>query len=76
MDLQYAKQQFERYLDNYDRADDKVRLKIAHTYGVTECSRQIAERMGLSEEDCSSSAFCTISGGLSRSSGLTALSRM
>ena len=42
MDLQYAKQQFERYLDNYDRADDKVRLKIAHTYGVTECSRQIA----------------------------------
>ena len=52
MDLQYAKQQFERYLDNYDRADDKVRLKIAHTYGVTECSRQIAERMGLSEEDC------------------------
>ena len=52
MDLQYAKQQFERYLDNYDRADDKVRLKIAHTYGVTECSRQIAERMVLSEEDC------------------------
>ena len=51
MDLQYAKQQFERYLDNYDRKDDKVRLKIAHTYGVVECSRQLAERMGLSKED-------------------------
>lgn len=51
MDLRYAKQQFEQYLDNYDRTDDKVRLKIVHTYGVTECSRQIAERMGLSQED-------------------------
>lgn len=51
MDLQYAKRQFEQYLDNYDRADDKVRLKIVHTYGVTECSRQITGRMGLCEED-------------------------
>lgn len=51
MDLQYAKQQFESYLDNYDREDDKVRLKIAHTYGVVECSRQIADRIGLSKED-------------------------
>lgn len=51
MDLQYAKQQFEQYLDNYDRKADKVRLKITHTYGVTECSRQIAQRMGLSKED-------------------------
>ena len=32
MNLQYAKQQFELYLDNYDREDDKVKLKIIHTY--------------------------------------------
>lgn len=51
MDLQLAKEEFERYLDGYDREDDKVRLKIVHTYGVTECSRRIAQRMGLSEED-------------------------
>ncbi len=51
MDLQYAKQQFEKYLDNYEREDDKVRLKIIHTYGVTGCSRQITERMGLDDED-------------------------
>lgn len=51
MDLQYAKEQFEHYLDHYDRENDKVKLKIIHTYGVVECSRQITERMGLSEED-------------------------
>ncbi len=51
MNLEYAKQQFEKYLDNYDREDDKVRLKIVHTYGTADCSRQIAERMNLPEED-------------------------
>lgn len=51
MDLQHAKREFERYLDGYDRTDDKIRLKIVHTYGVTECSRQIAKRMNLPEED-------------------------
>ena len=51
MDLQHAKTEFERYLDGYDREDDKVRLKIVHTYGVTRCSRQITERMKLSRED-------------------------
>ncbi|MEZ3486048.1 MAG: HD domain-containing protein [Lachnospiraceae bacterium] len=51
MDLEHAKQEFERYLDGYDREDDKVRLKIVHTYGVTECSRQITKRMRLNRED-------------------------
>lgn len=51
MDLQYAKEQFECYLNHYDRDDDKIRLKIVHTYGVVECSRQITQRMGLPEED-------------------------
>ena len=51
MDLQHAKREFERYLDGYDRTDDKIRLKIVHTYGVTRCSRQITERMKLSRED-------------------------
>ena len=36
MELSYAKQQFEQYLNNYDRQDDKIRLKIVHTYGVAE----------------------------------------
>lgn len=51
MDLQHAKTEFERYLDGYDRNDDKVKLKIVHTYGVTEYSRQIAERLNLPDED-------------------------
>lgn len=51
MNLEYAKQQFEKYLDNYDREDDKVRLKIIHTYGTMDYSGRIAERMGLSGED-------------------------
>lgn len=51
MNIQYAKQEFERYLDHYDREDDKVRLKIVHTYGVMDRSLEIAKRMGLKEED-------------------------
>ena len=52
IDLQYAKKEFENYLDNYDREDDKVKLKIIHTYGVVECSKKIAKGLRLSEEDC------------------------
>ena len=51
MDYNQASMQFEQYLNGYDRTDGKVRLKIIHTYGVVERSVQIAERMGLSEED-------------------------
>ena len=48
MELERAKRKFEEYLSGYDRENDKVRLKIIHTYGVTEYSRQIAERLRLS----------------------------
>ena len=51
MDYKNAKALFEQYLDGYDRNDDKVRLKIVHTYGVVKQSEEIAKRMGLSEED-------------------------
>ena len=36
MDLTHAIRRFEEYLDDYDREDDKIRLKITHTYGVME----------------------------------------
>lgn len=51
MEFKRAKRKFEEYLSGYDRENDKVRLKIVHTYGVTEYSRQIAKRLRLSEED-------------------------
>lgn len=47
----FAREIFESYLDDYDRADDKVRLKIVHTYGVVGQAERIARRMRLSEED-------------------------
>ena len=53
MDYRRAKQVFEIYLDDYERENDKVKLKIIHTYGVVEQSRSLAERMKLSGEDTS-----------------------
>lgn len=51
MNYTFAQKIFESYLDGYDRTDDKVRLKITHTYGVVGQSASISRRMGLSEED-------------------------
>lgn len=47
----YAKMAFENYLDSYNRSDDKIRLKIVHTYGVVDCSTKIASRIHLPEEE-------------------------
>lgn len=51
MDFEKAKRKFEEYLDQYNREDDKIKLKIVHTYQVVDCSEEIARRMGLSKED-------------------------
>ena len=48
IDYRAAEEEFERYLDDYDRENDKVKLKIVHTYGVVEQSTEIAERMKFS----------------------------
>ena len=44
-DFDAAKAAFETYLDEYDRADDKIHLKIVHTYGVVDAAEDIARRM-------------------------------
>ena len=46
-----AKKEFEHYLDGYDRNNDKVCLKIIHTYGVVHDMEEICHRMALSPED-------------------------
>ena len=46
-----AKASFEAHLDEYNREDDKIHLKIVHTYGVVDAAEDIARRMGLDEED-------------------------
>lgn len=51
MNYKDAKSEFEKYLDSYDRENDKVRLKIIHTYGVVHAMEEICRRMKLSEED-------------------------
>lgn len=51
MDIEHAKKAFERYLDQYDREDDKIKLKIVHTYGVVRSMNQITKKMGLSKEE-------------------------
>ena len=51
MDYSRAEEVFEQYLDGYDRENDKVKLKIVHTYGVVAQSTEIADRMELSGEE-------------------------
>ena len=51
IDFKVAKAAFEKYLDEYDKTDDKIHLKIVHTYCVVECAEEIATRMHLGQED-------------------------
>lgn len=51
IDFEAAKVAFETYLDEYDRTDDKIHLKVVHTYCVVECAEEIATRMHLGQED-------------------------
>lgn len=51
IDFARAREAFEEYLNEYDRKDEKIKLKIVHTYGVIGCAREITRRMELSQED-------------------------
>ena len=51
IDIAHAKQEFEKYLDEYDREDEQIYLKIEHTYGVVKYAGEIAERIECSGED-------------------------
>lgn len=51
INFEHAQKAFEQYLDGYDRTNEKIQLKITHTYGVIHDSAEIAQRMKLSDED-------------------------
>lgn len=51
IDIRYATESFRKYLTSYDSADDKIRLKIVHTFCVKRASEAIADRLHLSGED-------------------------
>lgn len=48
MDFEQAKKYFSEYLKQYNSKDEKIRLKIVHTYGVVSAAKWLAQRMGLS----------------------------
>ena len=51
MDIAAARQTFLQYASRYDLNDVKIRLKADHTLRVEELCRQIAQSLGLSQED-------------------------
>lgn len=51
INLDKAKKVFEQYVSNYDCNNDKVLLKINHTYRVMECAKNIAISLDLEQED-------------------------
>lgn len=51
IDRSRVKQQFADYTSAYDTADEKIKLKIEHTYRVAELCEQIAKDEGLSSYD-------------------------
>ena len=51
IDIQKAEKAFKEYLKDYNVNDEKVALKIRHTYGVVKASEYLAGAIGLDEDD-------------------------
>ena len=51
IDRKRVKCKFAEYADNYDITDEKIRLKVEHTYYVADLSDRIAHSLELSEHD-------------------------
>lgn len=51
MDFQKAERVFNEYLKDFDINNDKIKLKVVHTYGVIRASEYIARGLKLSNED-------------------------
>ena len=51
IEIRKAKQALKKYVSNYDRNNDRIRVKIAHIERVAEISKEIAQNLELSKED-------------------------
>lgn len=51
MDFTSAAQAFQDYLKDYDQNNDKIQLKIVHTYGVVRQAEEVCQRRKLNRED-------------------------
>mgnify|MGYP002852163988 CR=1 FL=1 len=60
IDIIKAEEAFKRFVSNYDVDDEKVQLKIRHTYGVVEASKMLSTRLKLSEEDANLSKLIAL----------------
>lgn len=45
-----AKKEFQKYVEQFDQMDSKIKLKIDHSYRVMEMSKKIAEKIGANVE--------------------------
>lgn len=52
IEKEIATKAFESYVDNYDSAAEKIKLKVLHTYRVCELCEIIAKSLKLSEQEC------------------------
>ena len=51
LNINLAKQAFKNYLKEYNTNDDKIKLKVIHTYGVVDATNYIVRKLELNEED-------------------------
>ena len=51
IDIKKTKQEFKRYVENYNPKDEKIKIKINHIERVAEISKKIAQNLKLSEEE-------------------------
>lgn len=51
IDRKKVKNVFKKYTDNYDISDEKIKLKVDHTYRVAALSERIARSLGLGADD-------------------------
>lgn len=51
IDIKKAKQEFKRYVENYNPKDEKIKIKITHIERVAGISKKIAQNLKLSEEE-------------------------
>ena len=51
IDRKKVKNVFKKYIDNYDISDEKIKLKVDHTYRVAALSERIARSLGLGDDD-------------------------
>ena len=51
IDIEKAKKEFKKYVNNYDIENEKIKLKIRHIEGVSNIAKELAENLKLSKEE-------------------------